>query len=57
MIKSKEKSYTKFNGKTQQKRLIPAGSLFYYDIAHDIDTLAEGAYAKMGYNQFIDIKS
>jgi len=55
MIKSKEKNYTKFNGKTKQKRLIPSGSVFYYNTPTNIKNSAQGAYKKMGYNQFINI--
>ena len=53
---SKLKNYLKFKGKTEPKRLIPSGSVFYFDEDVVLDKPAQGAYAKMGYNQFITVK-
>lgn len=51
MIKS-NKTYTKFEGKTKQSRLITKGSVFYSP-----KTLPQtkNTYAKIGFNQFITI--
>jgi len=52
---AKFKNYLKFKGKTEPKRLIPSGSVFYFDEDVVLDKPAQGAYAKMGYNQFITV--
>jgi len=53
MIKSKTRN--SFQGKTDPKRLLPAGSVFYFDKDVVLNKPAQGAYAKMGYNQFITV--
>jgi hypothetical protein len=52
---AKEKDYNKFNGKTNQKRIIPAGSVFYMKNQQKLQV--QGAYKKMGYNQIIGVKN
>ncbi|MFA5454871.1 MAG: type III-B CRISPR module-associated Cmr3 family protein [Sulfurimonas sp.] len=54
--KSKEKSFAKFEGKTDQKRLIPTGTVSYIKEQVMPHNQTLGAYAKMGYNQFITAK-
>lgn len=54
--KSKEKNFAKFEGKTEQKRLIPAGTVSYIKEQVMPHNQTLGAYAKMGYNQFITTK-
>lgn len=53
--KSKDKNNTKFKGKTAQKRVVPPGSVFYLKDG-EFQSKNIGAYAKMGYNQFIKVK-
>jgi len=50
-----DKTKSKFNGKTKQKRVLPAGSVSFIKDG-SIQTSHIGAYAKMGYNQFITVK-
>ena len=52
---SQRKSYTKFKGKTQLKRVVPAGSLFYLN--SKLPQTAQGAFKKMGFNQFITVEN
>ena len=52
--KSKEKENQKFKRKTSPKRVIPAGSVIFTE---NIPSQNIGAYAKMGYNQFIAIQN
>ncbi|MGE4456977.1 MAG: type III-B CRISPR module-associated Cmr3 family protein [Arcobacteraceae bacterium] len=54
-LPSKSKEYAKFKGKTDQKRLIPKGSVIY--LKSNMPRQPLGAYAKMGYNQFISAKN
>lgn len=54
--KSKEKSFVKFEGKTEQQRLIPAGTVSYIKEQVMPHNQTLGAYAKMGFNQFITAK-
>lgn len=54
-ISSKKKNYREYKGKTKQKRLMPAGSVIYLE--ESLPQLPQGAYLKMGYNQFISTKN
>lgn len=54
---SNNKNYTKFKGKTAQKRLVPAGTVSYIKEQVMPHTQTLGAYAKMGFNQFITVKN
>lgn len=55
--KSSNNDYSKFLRKSKTKRLVPQGSVFYMKENHTIESKAEGAYKKMGFNQFIAVKS
>jgi CRISPR type III-B/RAMP module-associated protein Cmr3 len=46
-----DNDYARHKGKTAQKRLIPAGTVAY--IKNKMPKQPQGAYAKMGFNQFI----
>lgn len=50
-----DNDYEKFKGRIKEKRLIPTGTVVY--VKESIPTKAIGAYAKMGYNQFIKAKN
>jgi len=54
---AKDKNYNKYKNKTQPQRLIPKGSVFYFNNDICLDKPAQGAYAKMGYNKFIAVKN
>ena len=54
--RSKEKSFAKFEGKTEQQRLIPTGTVSYIKEQVMPHNQTLGAYAKMGFNQFITAK-
>ena len=56
MIVSPTKNYNNFLGKSNSKRLIPAGSVVYMKEGKAIESKVVGAYNKMGFNQFIAIK-
>jgi hypothetical protein len=55
--KSKDKNYAKFRGKTEQTRLIPIGTVSFVKNQVMPHNQTLGAYAKMGYNQFITVKN
>lgn len=57
MILSSKNNHSKFAGKSKTKRLVPQGSVFYMKENHTIESKVEGAYKKMGFNQFIAVKS
>jgi CRISPR type III-B/RAMP module-associated protein Cmr3 len=54
---SKDKNHAKFRGKTEQKRLIPAGTVSFIKEQVMPHNQTLGAYAKMGFNQFITAKN
>ncbi len=54
MLKSEENSKKEYKGKTEQTRVAPKGSVFYPK--EEFTTQNIGAYAKMGFNQFIAAK-
>lgn len=52
-----DNDYAKFKGKTSQKRVIPAGTVSYIKEQVMPYNPSLGAYAKMGYNQFLTTKN
>lgn len=52
-----DNDYAKFKGKTSQKQLIPVGAVLYIDSQVMPYSPTLGAYAKMGYNQFLTTKN
>ncbi len=50
-----DKTKSKHNGKTEQKRVIPTGTVSYIK-EQKIPYNSIGAYSKIGYNQFITVK-
>ena len=52
-----DNDYAKFKGKTSQKRVIPVGTVSYIDNQVMPYNPTLGAYAKIGYNQFITTKN
>lgn len=54
---SKDKNYAKFRGKTEQTRLIPTGTVSFVKDQVMPHNQTLGAYAKMGFNQFITAKN
>lgn len=51
-----DKTKTKFNGKTRQKRVIPTGTVSFVKDGK-VPESSIGAYAKMGYNQYITVNN
>lgn len=52
-----DKTKSKFNKKTEQKRIIPTGTISYLKEKTLPKEQNIGAFSKMGYNQFITIKN
>ncbi|MBV5278478.1 MAG: hypothetical protein J0647_05510 [Campylobacteraceae bacterium] len=52
-----DNDYSKHKGKTDQKRLIPAGTVSYIKEQVMPHNPSLGAYGKMGYNQFLTVKN
>jgi hypothetical protein len=50
-----DKTKSKYNKKTDPKRVIPSGTVAYIK-DNAIPSVQIGAYAKMGYNQFVTAK-